>query len=273
MVDFIQANISPELTARDNNFSVEVYLAEKSKALAIGSTAGWRRAGAAEPGSYQVTNDTSTNATRLGTTRNKKKSHINQQDFSVVLNMPEITPFGEAVRLKTTMNTEPYTIGYLTTTQWTVAASGGGVQTITLHSGTGLSTYTGKALQIPVGSGANLYTVYNARLESISSNTITLEKALDDAPANAAVIKVIDYVEFEPGGGQLQPWSMLAVISGDEKDKLIHHVKDCEVVESGQTLPADNVGMNNISLSINPETVTRGSRKQPKFMTERMQYE
>lgn len=270
---FTQANIAPDLTTRDNNFTADLYLAPKSKGLGIDATAGYRRAGALDPGSYQVTNETSTNATRLGTTRSKKKSHINQQDFGITANMPQITAFGESVRLKTTMNINPVTVAFLTTTSWTVDAGNTGNKIIEMNSVTGLSGYTGKALMIEVGTGAAMYTVYDARLENIDGTNIVLEKALDDAPAAGNLVKVVDYVEFEPGGGQLANWSLLSNISGDEGDKLIHHVKDAEVTDGGISLPADNVGMTNLTFSINPEQVIRNGRKQDKFMTERIKYE
>lgn len=270
---FTQANIAPDLTTRDNNFTVDLFLAPKSKGLGIDAPAGYRRAAATDAGSYNVTNQTATNATRLGTTRSKKKSHINQQDFDVTLTMPQITAFGESVRLKTTMNINPVTVGFLTATSWTVDAGNAGNKIIEMNSVTGLSGYTGKALMIEVGTGAALYTVYDARLENIDGTNIVLEKALDDAPAAGNLVKVVDYVEFEPGGGQLANWTGLANISGDEGDKLIHHIKDMEVTEGNHSLPADNVGQTSLSFSINPEQVVRNGRKQDKFMTERIKYE
>lgn len=272
MVDFLVADLSPQLQGRDNNYSAGLYFAPKSRGLTMSSTAGWNRAAALDPGSYAVTNDTSTNATRLGTTRSKKKSHINQQDFTLAAGMPEITPFGEAVRLKTTMNVNPVTVAYATPTLFTVAVGGGGTQAITLESVTGLNTHIGKALQIPLSSGANLHTVYNAILERIDGTQIVLESALDDAPADAAEIRVVDYVEFEPGGAEMAEWGILAVISGDRGQKLVHHVKSAEVTEGNHAFAADNVGMATISLAINPETVVREGRKQDKFMTERIYY-
>jgi len=273
-MDFLQPNLAPQLTGRDNNFSAELYFAPKSKRLGIDAASGWRRGGATDPGSLNIENETSTNATRLGTTRSKKNSHINQQDFNFTVQMPEITPFGIALRNKTTMGQEPVLVSLATNSgAFTVAVSGGGLDMITLESATGLDQYIGKALRIPIGSGIGLTTVYNARLENVQGNVIYLESALDEPPEDAAVIEVCEFVEFERGGGEMAEWSILSVITGDRRDRLVHWAQSGEVTQGGNTLPADNVGMTSLTLALNPETVVREGRKQDRFLRERQYFD
>ncbi len=270
---FTDANLKPDLKGRDNNFTTELYFAKKAANLDFDSASGWQRAGALETGSYQVTNTTGTNQTRLGSTNTKRRNHINQQDFQLTGNFLEITPFGLAIKNKTTMNIDPVSVVYATTQQWTVAAAGGGLKTITLDSGTDIEQFYGRALEIPLSTGDSLYYERAVRLESLSTDTITLEESLDEVPADGVTIKVVDYVEFEPGGAQFAKWSGMAVISGDEEDKLMHLYPELEVVDGNMEMPNQNSGMLSFTGDITADTVTRNGRKQPRFMRERLYLE
>jgi len=270
---FTDANLKPDLKGRDNNFTTELYFAKTEAALDFDSASGWQRAGALETGSYQVTNTTGTNQTRLGSSNTKRRTHINQQDFQLTGNFLEITPFGLAVKNKTTMNIDPVTVVYATTDQWTVAVSGGGIKNITLVSGTNIDSFYGRALEIPLSSGDAAYFERAVRLKSLATDTITLEENLDELPADGATIKVVDYVEYEPGGAQFAKWSGMAVISGDEEDKLMHLYPELEVVDGNMEMPNQNTGMLSFTGDITADTVLRNGRKQPRFMRERLYLE
>lgn len=265
MVDFTQNNTAPDLVGRDNNFSVDLFFAPKAAGLTAASTSGWRRAGATEPGSYSADFTTNVNSTMLGTTKVKKSFHINEQAASLSANLTEITPFGQDLVTKTDL-TATVTYGTLSTT---IAASGAAVQTITLSDGTGFSA--GKMVEIPIGSGASAYNAYG-RVESLSSDTIVLESALDEAPADGATVKDVASIAWKRGGVTLQHRSFLGVVSGDNGDTITHYALDTVVTTAQNNYPDANVGSQNLQFEVIPQTEEINSKKQPVLLTETLNF-
>lgn len=266
MVDFTQNNTAPDLVGRDNNFAIELYFAPKAAGLTAASTSGWRRAGATEPGSYTAEFTTNVNSTMLGTTKTKKSFHINEQGAALSANLSEITPFGNDLVNKTDL-TPVATYGTLVDA--TVAVSGGGIKTITLHSGTGVAA--GQMLEIAIGTGASAYKAYG-RVESIASNTVTLESALEEAPANGAVVKDVASIKWQRGGVTLAHRSFLGVISGDNGDTILHYAKDTVMTNGNSQYPDANVGKQVLQFEVIPQTEVINSKKQPVLLEETIKF-
>jgi hypothetical protein len=265
MVDFTQNNTAPDLVGRDNNFAVELYFAPKAAGLNAESTSGWRRAGATEPGSYTAEFTTNVNSTMLGTTKTKKSFHINEQGAALSANLSEITPFGQDLANKTDL----MPLATYGTVNATVAASGGGVQMITLSSAAGISA--GDMLEIAIGTGPAAYADYR-RVESVNSNTITLESALDEAPGNGAVVKDVTAIKWKRGGVTLAHRSFLGVISGDNGDTILHYAKDTVATSGNGQYPDANVGKNVLKFEVIPQTETIGGKKQPVLLEETLKF-
>lgn len=265
MVDFTVNNTAPDLVGRDNNFSVELYFAPRAAALTSASTSGWRRAGATEPGSYTAEFTTNVNSTMLGTTKTKKSFHINEQGAALSANLTEITPFGQDLVNKTDLQATA-TYGSVNTT---VDTGGGGVKNITLASGTGISA--GDMLEIAIGSGNSAYKDYR-RVESVSGDDITLESALDEAPADGATVKDVTKIVWKRGGVTLAHRSYLGVISGDNGDTILHYAKDTVMTSGSGQYPDANIGKNTLKFEVIPQTETLGGKKQPVLLEETLMF-
>lgn len=261
MVDFLVNNTAPDLVGRDNNFSVELFFAPKAANLTSASTSGWHRAGGTEPGSYTAEFTTNVNSTMLGTTKTKKSFHINEQGAALSANLSEITPFGQDLVNKTNL-LPTATYG---TVNATVDTSGGGLTMLTLSSATGITA--GKMLEISIGSGNSAYKDYR-RVESVNSNTVTLESALDEAPGDGAVVKDVSKIVWKRGGVTLAHRSFLGVISGDNGDTIIHYAKDTVMTSGNGQYPDANVGKQVLKFEVIPQTELINGKKQPVLIEE-----
>ena len=270
MADFTVNNTAPDLTGRDNNFSVDLFFAPKAAGLDQTSTSGWHRPGAVEPGSYSAEFQTSVNSTQLGTTKVKKSFHINEQGAVIGASLTEISPFGNDLLNKTDLVATPT---YGTFLDATVDAGGGGVKTITLAAtGTLDAGIVGKKVEVTNSSGTPEYPAYS-RVESVNGQAITLEFALDEAPQDGALVRHVESVRWLRGGVTLARRSFLGVVSGDFDDTIVHFAKDTVMTEGSPQYPDANVGMAQIQFEVVPETRLINGKKQPILLEEDLRWD
>lgn len=262
-VNFLINNVAPDLTGQDNNFDTQIFIAKKSAGLTMDSASGWRRPGAVEPNSYKPKEKTGVNASELGVFASEVAHHINKQGLDIPMTFKEITPWGNEVKNKTELTPVVTYAG----TGATIDVAGGGVKIITTSS---IGTIAvGDCLEIPISSGNALYYDRNKRVESISGNAITLDKALDEAPADGVTIRQIGHIDWKRGGTRLRPYSMLGVISGDFKDVIAHYTPHVHVTEGDLDTPKGDTGKIMINSSVVPQNETIDGRIQPITMYER----
>lgn len=267
MVDFTTNNTAPDLVGRDNNFSVELYFAPKAAGLTSASTSGWRRAGATEPGSYTAEFTTNVNSTMLGATKTKKSFHINEQGAALSANLSEITPFGQDLATKTDLVAA---VSYGTATT-TIATAGGNLKTLVLTSAADIEP--GSMLEIVIGTGNAAYKDYR-RVESVNedTDTVVLESALDEAPADGAAVKDVTKITWKRGGVTLAHRSFLGVISGDNGDTILHYAKDTVMTSGNGQYPDANVGKNVLKFEVIPQTELISGKKQPVLLEETLMF-
>lgn len=264
MVDFTANNTAPKHVFTPNNMSVEMYFAEKSKGLTAASTSGWRRGGAMALGAYNVTYETGINQTELGTTKTEQSFHINKQSAMVSGTYQEITPFGQKLINKTDL-AQTVTAGAASAT---VAVGGGGVTTITTQAIGSL--VAGMVVGIEIATGTAAYEDFR-KIDSVSSNTITLDLPLDEAPPNGADIREIASIEIKRGGVNLQPYSYLGVVSWeDNESRITHFAGDIRITNGNNSYPDAQTAGSTLEFRIIPATETISSKKQPVLMTEKM---
>lgn len=271
--DFGINNTAPKLTGRDNNYSVNIFFSQKALGLGMESTSGHRRAGGAKADGYKMSPQTAVNMNELGAQQLPQSFHINKQGAQLVCNVEELTPWGAELGQYTDLEPE-YTLA--TSTQWTIAAAGGGKLNLTLDGATasGLDAFIAqhKALKIAIGSPSDpSYYDTNKRVLARSGQRITLEYSLDEAAQAGATVEVLDYIDYKPASGsKLRPYTALAVISGDEFDTIKHFAPDTRVTGHDMRLATAQVGGRTITMDVVPDAVLISGRYQAVSMRERV---
>lgn len=264
---FLQQNTAPQLAMQDQNFTTNSFFARKTANLTIDSASGWRSPGPLEPGSYNAPLNTTTNKTKLGAVKVNVSQHVNDQEMTMTEKLIGLTVFG--MELKNGNKIEPV-LTYVGTADTTVVAASGTVNGLGLTAATGFAE--GMVIEIAMGSGITAYKEYR-RILVLDTTDVLFDYPLFEAPADAAVVKGVQDVDFAPGGSGLRPYSALTVCSGDEyADRLIHYFPDVRKNQGNVETPDANVGMISLDFEVFAQRKAVGAGFQPVFGTERIRF-
>lgn len=260
---FTAINRAPNLSVQDQNFTTNAFFAKKSAGLTMTSASGWRYPGPVTPGSYSAPMNTGTNKTMLGAVKTPASLHKNSEEMTVQLGLKGISPFGLELANK---NKIAVTATYIATASTTVASGTGTVNGLELTSATGFAE--GQMIEIAMGSGVTAYKEY-VRILTLDTTDVTFDQPLFVAPADGAVVKAVESLDYSKGGSGIERWSGLIVNSGDEfNDRLIHFFKDVRVNQGNPEMSDAEVGGVTLTFDAFPERVNG----EPVFATERLQF-